>query len=155
MNLFIPRNPDFEGRVRAMWAKQTMMQTLGITIDLIEPGRVELVMDFNRDALQHHGYHHAGVATTGMDTACGFAANTLMADQDSVLTVEFKASFLAPALGDRFRFVGQVVKVGRTVSFCEGQAIAEIDSEKGSSAKSETKLIATLSATMIAVREQS
>ncbi|MEL6734838.1 MAG: PaaI family thioesterase [Pseudomonadota bacterium] len=152
---FEPRNPNFESRVRTMCAAQSMMQTLGITVDRVVPGKVELVMDFNEAALQHHSYHHAGVATSGMDTACGFAANTLMAAGVSVLTVEFKASFLAPATGDRFRFIGTVTKAGRTLTFCEGQAFAETDPVHRSSTEPQTKLIATLSATMIAVPESS
>ncbi len=115
-----------------------------MSLDVIEPGHVEIISDFNTSLTQHHGYHHAGVATTGMDTACGYAACSLMHADDEVLTVEFKSSFLRPAKSQQFRFVGKVTKPGRSLYFCEGAAYGITDDQ--------SDLIATLSATMMAVR---
>ena len=40
------------------------------------------------------------------------------------LTVEYKINLLAPAKGERFAFRSRVVKAGRTITVCEGQALA-------------------------------
>ena len=145
MASFEPRVENFAERVRASFGAQVMAETLGLTMPVVEPGHVVLEMDFNRDFVQQHGFHHAGVTTTGMDSACGYAAFSLMDADAEVLTVEFKTSLLAPAAGERFRFEGRVVKPGKTLMFCEGRALAMDRSQEG-------KLIATMSATMMAVR---
>jgi len=141
---FEVRNPDFENRVRGNFALQTAMQSFGMEISKIEPGHVVLEMAYAENFTQQHGFHHAGIATTGMDTACGYAAFSLMDPDAEVLTVEFKTNFLAPAKGSRFSFHGEVIKPGKTLTICEGKAFALT----GSMAP---KLIATMSATMMAV----
>ncbi len=138
------RNPDAVARMRADFARQGAMSAMGITVGDVAPGRVVLDMPFNPDFTQHHGFMHAGVITTAMDSACGFAAFTLMDAEAEVLTVEFKANFMAPAKGVHFRFEGEVLKSGRTLTFTTGRAIA-LDGE------SETT-VATMTATMMAVR---
>jgi len=138
------RNPDFEQRVRDNFALQSAMDSFGMEISEIDPGLVVLEMAFNSDYAQQHGFHHAGVATSGMDSACGYAAFTLMEANAEVLTVEFKTNFLAPARGERFRFCGEVIKPGKTLTICEGKAYA-YEGDKS------PKLIATMSATMMAI----
>jgi len=140
MGAFEPRCGAWEQRVRESFSAQVIAQSLGLELAVVRPGRVVIEMAFNPNFVQQHGFHHAGVATTGMDSACGYAAYSLMEEEAEVLTVEFKTSLLAPAAGARFRFEGRVVKPGRTLSFCEGRAEAD------------GKLIATMSATMMAVR---
>lgn len=138
------RNPEAIARMRADFARQGAMATMGITVGDVSPGRVTLEMPFSPDLTQQHGFIHAGVITTAMDSACGFAAFTLMEADAEVLTVEFKSSFMAPARGQTFRFEGEVLKSGRTLTFTQGRAIA-CDNE------TETT-IATMTATMMAVR---
>ena len=140
MGQFEPRHEAYEARVRSSFAAQIMAESLGLEMPICEPGFVVLEMAFNPRFVQQHGFHHAGVTTTGMDSACGYAAYSLMEEGAEGLTVEFKTSLLAPAAGERFRFEGRVIKPGRTLMFCEGQATAD------------GKLIATMSATMMAVR---
>ncbi len=137
-------DPQSVARLRADFDRQGAMQSMGITVADVAPGRVILEMPFNPAFSQHHGFMHAGTITSGMDSACGFAAFTLMDAESEVLTVEFKCSFLAPARGQLFRFEGNVLKSGRTLTFTEGRAIA-VD------AGQETT-VATITATMMAVR---
>lgn len=141
------RNPQALDRMRADFDKQGIMATLGITVAKVEAGRVTLSLPFRADLTQHHGFMHAGVLTTAMDSAAGFAAFTLMDAGAEVLTAEFKASFLSPARGQQFRIVGEVLKPGRTLTFAEARAYAVDDGQD--------KLIATLTATMMAVRNPS
>ncbi|MCF7699539.1 PaaI family thioesterase [Loktanella sp. M215] len=136
------RNPDALTRMRADFDRQGIMATLGVTVAEVVPGRVTLTLPFRPDLTQHHGFLHAGVLTTAMDSAAGFAAFTLMDADAEVLTAEFKASFLAPARGQTFRIVGDVLRSGRTLTFTEARAYAD-DTDT---------VIATLSATMMAVR---
>jgi uncharacterized protein (TIGR00369 family) len=89
---------------------------------------------------------HAGVISTAMDSACGYAAFTLMSADAAVLSVEFKANFLAPAAGERFEIVADVVKPGRTISVVNGEAFAVSGEER--------KLIATMTATIMAVYDR-
>ena len=140
MTRFEPRVAAFEARVRESFGKQIMAESLGLTMAECEAGRVVLEMPFHPSFVQQHGFHHAGVTTTGMDSACGYAAMTLMEADAEVLTVEFKTSLLAPAAGKMFRYEGKVIRAGRTLLFTEGRAEAD------------GKLIATMSATMMAVR---
>ncbi len=139
------RNPDALTQMRAAFDRQGIMATLGITVAEVGPGLVILALPFRPDLTQHHGFVHAGVITTAMDSAAGFAAFTLMDADAEVLTAEFKANFLAPARGQTFRMVGEVIKSGRTLTFAEARAYAM-------DGTTET-LIATFTATMMAVRD--
>lgn len=145
MNLptFEPRNPDFEARVRESFARQAAMRTLGATLAVVKPGRVEITLPWAEPLTQQHGFLHAGMVATGLDSACGYAGFSLMAADAAVLTIEFKINLLAPAQGQRFRMVGTVIKPGRTVTVCEGQAWA-IDGDR-------EKLVATMGCTLMAV----
>ncbi|MBS1300874.1 PaaI family thioesterase [Loktanella sp. SALINAS62] len=138
------RNPAALQQMRDAFDRQGVMRTLGVSVADVQPGRVTLVLPFRADLTQHHGFLHAGVVTTAMDSAAGFAAFTLMDADAEVLTAEFKASFLNPARGDSFRMVGEVLKSGRTLTFCEARAYAVTDGGE--------TLIATLTATMMSVR---
>lgn len=119
------------------------MATLGVELARVAPGEVELRMAYNPALTQQHGFIHAGVVATALDSACGYAAFSLMPAEAAVLTVEFKVNLLSPAKGDAFSFVGKVVKPGRTVTVAEGDAFAH--------AGGESKRIARMTATLMTV----
>lgn len=141
---FDPKDPDYENRVRDSFKLQTAMETLGGEILEINPGNVILGMPFHKKLVQQHGFIHAGIITTMMDSAAGYAAYSLMPREAAVLTVEFKTNLMAPAKGSYFRFEGKVVKPGRTVTFAGAEAYAV--GENG-----QDKLIANMNATMMTV----
>jgi uncharacterized protein (TIGR00369 family) len=141
---FQPKDPNFADRVRASFARQRMMQTLGVDIARLAPGEIELTMPYGVAFTQQHGFMHAGVMATVLDSACGYAAFSLMPADAAVLTVEFKINLLAPAKGERFLFRAQVVKPGRTLTVSDGRAFAVDDG--GSE-----KLIATMNGTLMAM----
>lgn len=143
MTEFQTRDPHFAQRVRASFERQGAMKTLGATLAEVQPGRVVIELDWAAHLTQQHGFLHAGMVATALDSACGYAGFTLMADDAAVLTIEFKTNLLAPARGQRFRMVGQVIKPGRTITVCEGQAYA-IDGGR-------EKLVATMGCTLMAV----
>jgi uncharacterized protein (TIGR00369 family) len=143
MSDFQPKDPDYRARVMASFGRQTVMHTLGIALVDLGPGRIVLAMPHRVDLCQQHGFLHGGIVATGLDSACGYAASSLMPAEAGVLTVEFKTSLLAPAQGERFIFRGRVIKPGRTLTFCEALAYAESNGSE--------RLIATVSATLMAI----
>ena len=143
MAAFEPKNPGYRAAATAMFAAQPAMRTLGIVIVRLAPGEVELAMLHSPAFTQQHGFVHAGIITAGLDNACGVAAFTLMPPEADILTVEFKTTLLAPACGARFVFKAEVVKPGRTLTFCEARAFAEHEGK--------TALIATMTGTLMAM----
>jgi uncharacterized protein (TIGR00369 family) len=143
MPSFEPKDPNFRQRVAASFQRQAVMRTLGIEIAGLEPGDIELTMPYAQPFTQQHGFVHAGIITTALDSACGYAAFSLMPAEAAVLTVEFKTNLLAPAKGERFIFRGKVIKPGRTLTFCDASAFAV----EGTS----ERLIATMTGTLMAI----
>ena len=111
-----PRNPDFDARVRASFARQNAMELIGARLTRVEPGRVEIELPVRDDLGQQHGFVHGGIVGMIADSAGGYAAFTLMPADASVLTVEYKVNMLAPAEGDVLIARGEVLKPGRTLS---------------------------------------
>ncbi|WP_063694696.1 PaaI family thioesterase [Bradyrhizobium stylosanthis] len=143
MAAFEPKNPGYRAATIAMFDAQPAMRTLGVMIVRLSPGEVELAMLHSAAFTQQNGFIHAGIITAGLDNACGVAAFTLMPEEADILTVEFKTTLLAPARGERFVFKAEVVKPGRTLTFCEARAFAEHEGK--------TTLIATMSGTLMAM----
>jgi uncharacterized protein (TIGR00369 family) len=139
-----PRHPEFAQRVRESFALQGAMHTLGAALLEIEPGHVVIGMSHLPALTQQHGFVHAGMVAAALDSACGYAAFTLMPADAGVLTIEFKINLLAPARGPQFRFEGRVAKGGRTISVVDGHAW---QLEEGG----EPRLIATMTATTMTV----
>jgi len=73
-------------RVRASFERQSMMTTLGVRLAVVERGRVELIVDHDDRFTQQHGFLHAGAVTAVLDTACGYAAFSVMPPDAAVLT---------------------------------------------------------------------
>lgn len=140
---FEPRDEGYAARVHDSFARQGAMATLGASLGEISPGRVVIELDWAAGLSQQHGFLHAGMVATALDSACGYAGFTLMPLDAGVLTIEYKINLLAPAKGQRFRMVGQVIKPGRTVTVTEGRAYAIDDGRE--------KLIATMGATLMTI----
>jgi uncharacterized protein (TIGR00369 family) len=131
-------------RVRASFAKQRVMATIGATLERVEPGEVSIAMPANPSLTQQHGYLHAGIIATIADSACGYAALSLMPDDAAVLSIEFKTNMLAPADGERFIARGKVIKPGRTIMVCDATVHAVRNGAE--------KLVATMTGTMMVVQ---
>lgn len=147
-----PRTLDrgTERRIRDGIGRQTLLTTLGISIVELAIGRVVLDLPYRADLCQQNGYVHAGAITTLADSACGYAAASLMPEDRDVLTVEFKVNLLAPARGDRFRATGEVIRSGRTLTICSAEVVAWTDDGAGSPEVSLVR-VALMQATMMAV----
>lgn len=140
---FTVRNPDFQALVAGSFAKQGLMAHLGARLSSVEPGRVQIEVDYRPELTQQQGLFHGGVTTAIVDSACGYSALTLMPPGSEVLTVEFKINLMAPASGQRLIARGHVVRSGRTITVCQGEAYAVEDGTE--------TLCAMMTATMIRV----
>jgi len=136
-------NPDFKEEVRRNFAQQSVMNLIGASLSLVEPGIVEITLPYRQDLTQQNGYLHAGMITTIADSACGYAAFTLMPPGAGVLSVEFKVNLLRPAKGDSFVARAEVIKAGKTLTVVRADVFALSEEDR--------TLIATMQGTMIRV----
>lgn len=136
---------DVVERVRSSFDRQEFMRTVGARLVTIEPGHVVIEWPYSSTLTQQHGFLHAGVVAAVADSACGYAALSLMPSGTAVLSVEFKVNLMKPAAGSHFRAVGKVIRAGRTLSVCGAEVIAH-DADR------ET-IIAIMQGTMMAVRD--
>jgi uncharacterized protein (TIGR00369 family) len=142
-----PPDQDFAARVRSSFDRQQAMALLGAQMTEVQAGMTAITLPF-RDALtQQHGFVHAGIITAIADSACGYAALSLMPPDVGVLTIEFKVNLLNPAAGERFVARGRVAKPGRTIMVCTGEVVAE--REDGAQ-----QTVALIQATMMVVRDR-
>jgi uncharacterized protein (TIGR00369 family) len=119
-----PTNPAFAEEIRSSFSKQTIMELIGGELTLIDPGVVEITLPYRTDLTQQHGYVHAGIVTTIADSACGYAAYSLMPPGSDVLAVEFKVNLLRPAKGDNFVARAEVIKPGKTLTVVRADVFA-------------------------------
>ena len=141
-----PQDPEFERRVRDSFGRQRFMTTIGARLVRVEPGEVDIELAVRDDLSQQHGFLHAGALATVADSACGYAALSLMPPGAAVLSVEFKINMLAPAKGDRVVAHGRILRAGKTITVCRGDVVAH-------SADGE-RLVATMVGTMMTVRDR-
>src|SRR5262245_36824360 len=135
---------DFAERVRSLCERQSVMKTIGAELTFVRPGTIEIEMPYSSALTQQHGFLHAGVIASALDSACGYAAFSLIPANAAVLTIEFKVNLLAPGKGERFLFRGTVTKPGRTIIVADGQAYAF-------GPDGDARLIATMTGTMMTV----
>jgi len=138
-----PRNPNFANEVAASFAQQSIMHLIGASLTLIEPGVVEITLPYRQDLTQQNGYLHAGIVTTIADSACGYAAFTLMPEGSGVLSVEFKVNLLRPAKGENFLARAEVIKAGKTLTVVRSDVFALTEDKR--------TLIATMQGTMMCI----
>ena len=134
-------NPSFADEIKQSFAKQTIMSLIGAELTRVEPGVIEITLPYRADLAQQHGYLHAGIVTTIADSACGYAAYSLMPPNSEVLSVEFKVNLLRPAKGETFSAVAEVVRSGKTLTVVRADVFG-IEQER-------RELVATMLGTMI------
>lgn len=135
------RNPSFAEEIRQSFNQQTIMALIGAELTRIDPGIIEITLPYRADLAQQHGYLHAGIVTTIADSACGYAAYSLMPPNSEVLSVEFKVNLLRPAKGETFSAVAEVVKSGKTLTVVRADVFVVDEGRRD--------LVATMLGTMI------
>jgi len=139
----IASNPHFDEEIRESFERQRVMGLFGASLARVEPGAVDVALPFRDDLTQQNGFLHAGVVTTVADSACGYAAYSLMPPGSDVLSVEFKVNLLSPAAGDSFLAEARVLRSGRTLTVVRCDVLALRGDER--------KAVAFMVATMIRV----
>lgn len=140
---FIPKDPNYIEKVKDSFSKQKIMQTINAELADVAAGEVTIKLPYNIDLTQQHEFIHAGIVTTVLDSACGYAAFSLMPAEAEVLSIEFKTNLLAPAKGEYFLAKAKVVKPGRNITVAEASLFAFHNKQQ--------KLVATMTGTMMAV----
>ena len=143
-SIHVPVDPDYESRVRASYARQGAMRLIGAELGKLAPGYCAISLTPRSEVSQQHGYVHAGIISTMVDTAGGYAGFTLFPADSSVLTVEFKLNLLAPAEGDKLVAEGFVVKSGRSLVITRGEVHGESNGRR--------TLVAIMQQTLIVLR---
>ena len=119
-----PVDPHFAARCRASFARQKAMTLIGARLTAVEPGATEIALPYREDLTQQKGFVHGGIIGMIADTACGYAAFSLMPADCSLVTVEYKINILAPARGSLVAR-GEVVKAGRSLTVARAEVYAE------------------------------
>ena len=117
---FQPKDPAYAARVRASFARQKAMDLIGARLAVVEPGYTEITLPYRPELTQQKSYVHGGILGMIADSACGYAAYSLMPATSSLVTVEYKINILAPARGDLLAR-GQVIRPGRTLTVARGE----------------------------------
>jgi uncharacterized protein (TIGR00369 family) len=130
----LPHDPEFEARVRASLERQRFMTLLGARLSTIAPGVVEIELPVADELTQQNGFLHAGALLAALDSACDYAALTLMPARPEVLTVELKSNLLAPVRSGTVKARGEVLRAGRVLTVCHGDAF-EVIGKRGDSCR--------------------
>jgi uncharacterized protein (TIGR00369 family) len=138
-----PPDPEYATRVRLSFGEQRAMAMMGASLGTVAPGAVDVVLPFRDDLTQQDGFIHAGIVAAIADSACGYAAYSLMPASARVLSIEFKLNLLAPAVGERLEARGRVIRSGNTITVCR----ADVAAMTGES----EKLVATMVGTMMSI----
>ena len=141
---FEPKDENFARKVRESFAAQAVMKFIGAEITRIEAGAIDIQIAYQKDLTQQNGFIHAGIITTIADSACGYAAYSLMPKGADVLSVEFKVNLLSTAIGDKFLAEARVVRAGKTLTIVQGDVFAITDNQR--------KHVAIMLATMMCLK---
>jgi uncharacterized protein (TIGR00369 family) len=141
-----PPDPNFAARVRASFGRQRLMATLGATLEKVEPGAVAIRLPFRDDLTQQHGFLHAGAIASVADSACGYAALSMMPADAGVLSIEFKINMLSPAKGDAIVARGEVIRAGKRIMVCRADVYSRQSGDE--------KLVAAMQGTMMVVEDR-
>jgi uncharacterized protein (TIGR00369 family) len=135
---------DFDLRIRRSFEQQGAMSLIGAELTRVQPAMVEIEFPFDPKLTQQHGFLHAGMISAALETACTYAAYSVIAPDVSILTIEFKVNLLSPGRGERFLFRGEITKPGSTIIVADGRAYAIGDGP--------AKLIASMTSSMMVIR---
>ena len=119
-----PADPHFAVRVRASFGRQKAMTLIGALLSAVEPGATEITLPYREDLTQQKGFVHGGIIGMIADTACGYAAFSLMPADCSLVTVEYKMNILKPGRGALLA-QGKVIRAGRTLTVARAEVYAE------------------------------
>ena len=124
MTAFQPLDADYRRRVTESFSRQKAMALIGASLTSVEPGEVEIALPYRDDLTQQKGFIHGGILGMIADTACGYAAFSLMPAGGSLVTVEYKMNILKPGRGSLVA-QGKVIRPGRTLTVARAEVYAD------------------------------
>jgi uncharacterized protein (TIGR00369 family) len=128
--------------VAEIFERAIFIRDLGIVVTGCDAGTCDTELQMREPLQQQHGFLHAAVITAMADHTAGAAGATLMQARQDVITVEFKVSFLRPAVGPLFACHARVLRAGKDLIFTEAEVVGSADRE------SPTKLLAKFCGTL-------
>ncbi|WP_034919832.1 PaaI family thioesterase [Gillisia sp. CAL575] len=143
---FEPKIKNYKQKVEDSFKLQKFMDFIGAKLVKVEPGFCEIHLPYNENLTQQNGYFHAGIISALADNAAGYASLSLMEEDSSVLSVEFKLNLTSPGIGDLLIARANVLKSGRTLSICRSDVFAVKNGVE--------KLCAASQATLIQVKKE-
>ena len=146
MSSFIPKDTQYEAKVKDSFECQQVMKTVGARVLGIMPGQAELGFGYHTKLTQQHGFIHAGIISTVLDSAYGYAAFSPLPNDKPLLIIEFKINLLSPPQGEMFIAIGKVKKAGRIITVCVGDLFFACNNQR--------KLVTTITGKMITIPDR-
>ncbi|GAA4276253.1 PaaI family thioesterase [Aquimarina mytili] len=116
---FQPKTKNYKTKVEESFERQQFMKLINAKLIAVQPGYCEIHVPYDSNLTQQHGFFHAGVISTIADNTAGYAGFSLMEENSSVLTVEFKINLMSPGDGELLIGKSHVIKNGRTLTICK------------------------------------
>lgn len=138
---FIPAVAEFRDMVKEKISGNHFTAFVGIKIDKVEAAEVEASLALLPHHRQQMGFVHGGVTATFADVVMGFAAYTLAARGQGVVTADLRISYLNPGVGDVLYGRGYVIKAGSKLIFCEAELWVMNDSGRTDIAKASSTMM--------------
>lgn len=117
-------DPNFASRIRESFGRQKAMALIGASLARVQAGEVDVALPYRDDLTQQKGFIHGGILGLIADTACGYAAFSLMPAGGSLVTVEYKMNILKPGRGSLVA-QGKVIRPGRTLTVARAEVYAD------------------------------
>ncbi len=118
---FKPKSDMYKKKEQDSFDRQNFMKLINAKLVDVQPGFCEIHVPYDENLTQQHGFFHAGVISTVADNTAGYAAFSLMEENSSVLTVEFKINLISPGDGELLIGKSNVLKNGRTLTICKSE----------------------------------
>ena len=144
---FKPTHKGYKKKVEESFGRQKFMKLIHAKLIDVRPGSCEIHVPYDVSLTQQHGFFHAGIISTVADNAAGYAGFSLMGENSSVLTVEFKLNLISPGDGELLIGRSTVLKNGRTLTVCRSDVFVVKDGKE--------KLCAAAQSTLIELQDRS
>ena len=138
---FKPKTVNYKKKVEESFHRQNFMKLIHARLIDVKPGYCEIHIPYNSTLTQQHGFFHAGIISTIADNTSGYASFSLMDENSSILTVEFKLNLISPGDGDMLIGKSNVIKHGKTLTICRAEVYVVKNGKETLCAASQSTLI--------------
>lgn len=114
-----PGERSTEDEIRDRVASSSFHASIGITVERVRPGSVDLRLEAGPGHVNLQGTVHGGVLATLADTAAGLAVRSAIPTGSRHVSVNLDVQYLAPARVGTLLATGRVVRMGRRIAFAD------------------------------------